>query len=33
VAKNPDSKAGKVLDGKLAYLSMLNPQQAERLAR
>ena len=32
-AKTPDPKAGKVLDGKLAYLSMLNPQQAERLAR
>jgi hypothetical protein len=30
-AMNPDPKAGKVLDGKLAYLSMLNPRQAERL--
>jgi hypothetical protein len=31
-AMNPDPKAGKVLDGKLAYLSMLNPRQAERLS-
>jgi len=31
--KTPDPKINRILEGRLAYLSMLNPQQAERLAQ
>jgi len=31
--KTPDPEINRVLEGRLAYLSMLNPQQAGRLAR